>query len=531
MLGGPPGPTSSRSATCPSAGTSSRGPGSAGSTSSASASTERAGDCRCGEREASRSSGCWSSSGHSAYARRPIGSLSGGEQQRLLIAQALVSGPRLLILDEPLDSLDLPNQSAVAALLERISREQQVAVLLVAHDVNPLLAYLDRVVYFGAGRAVVGEPREVIEAGVLAACTGSRSRSSRPPTGGSWWWGHPRHPPITATAMPTAMPTETAGAHLLASAPPLLGALPAAGSHLVAGTHLAASAPSLNLVADLHELLAYPFMVHALTAGTIVAVMSGLIGWFMVLRQQAFAGHTLSVMAFPGAAAALLWDCPRRPASSSSPPWRRSRSARPAPARERGDRGQESAVTGTVQAVGLACGFLFLSLYQGVLGNYESLLFGSFLGITSGQVLALAGVAAVAILLLGSPGARCCSPRWTRASPEPAGVPTRALGIGFLLLLGMAVAETAQITGALLVFALLVAPPATAQLLTTRTGLGLLLSVALGVLVTWVGLALAYFYEYPVGFYITTVAFVMYVARDAGCCGRPLDGPGARGAA
>ena len=96
----------------------------------------------------------------------------GGEQQRLLIAQALVSEPRLLILDEPLDSLDLPNQSAVAALLERISREQGVAVLLVAHDVNPLLAYLDRVVYFGAGRAVVGEPREVIEAGVLSRLYG-----------------------------------------------------------------------------------------------------------------------------------------------------------------------------------------------------------------------------------------------------------------------------------------------------------------------------------------------------------------------
>ena len=91
------------------------------------------------------------------------------------------------------------------------------------------------------------------------------------------------------------------------------------------------------------------------------------------------------------------------------------------------------------------------------------------------------------------------------------GVPTRALGIGFLLLLGMAVAETAQITGALLVFALLVAPPATAQLLTSRTGLGLALSVLLGVVTVWLGLALAYFYEYPVGFYITTVAFVMYV--------------------
>jgi zinc/manganese transport system ATP-binding protein len=108
----------------------------------------------------------------SAYAARPIGELSGGEQQRLLIAQALVSHPRILVLDEPLDSLDLPNQSAVAALLERICRAQGVTVLLVAHDVNPLLPYLDRVVYFGSGRAVVGEPREVITAQTLSRLYG-----------------------------------------------------------------------------------------------------------------------------------------------------------------------------------------------------------------------------------------------------------------------------------------------------------------------------------------------------------------------
>ena len=110
--------------------------------------------------------------GASAYARRPIGTLSGGEQQRLLIAQALVGSPRLLILDEPLDSLDLPNQRSVAALLERICHEEHVTVLLVAHDVNPLLAYLDRVVYFGAGAAVVGNPREVITAATLSGLYG-----------------------------------------------------------------------------------------------------------------------------------------------------------------------------------------------------------------------------------------------------------------------------------------------------------------------------------------------------------------------
>jgi zinc/manganese transport system ATP-binding protein len=110
--------------------------------------------------------------GADAYATRPIGQLSGGEQQRLLIAQALVSGPSMLILDEPLDSLDLPNQTAVAALLARICRQQAVTVLLVAHDVNPLLFYLDRVVYFGAGHAAVGAPREVITAPTLSRLYG-----------------------------------------------------------------------------------------------------------------------------------------------------------------------------------------------------------------------------------------------------------------------------------------------------------------------------------------------------------------------
>ena len=101
--------------------------------------------------------------GASAYAARPIGALSGGEQQRLLIAQALVRRPQMLLLDEPLDSLDLSNQGAVAGLVQRICDSEGVTVLLVAHDVNPILGYLDRVVYFAGGRGVEGPPREVID--------------------------------------------------------------------------------------------------------------------------------------------------------------------------------------------------------------------------------------------------------------------------------------------------------------------------------------------------------------------------------
>ena len=121
--------------------------------------------------------------------------------------------------------------------------------------------------------------------------------------------------------------------------------------------------------------------------------------------------------------------------------------------------GEESAVIGTVQAFGLACGFLFLSLYGGVLADLENLLFGDFLGITRGEVLTLAIVSrARARLLRAGRAGRCCSPRSTSRSRAPAACPSAVVDSAFLLALGLAVAATAQITGVLLVFALLVAP-------------------------------------------------------------------------
>ncbi len=146
-----------------------------------------------------------------------------------------------------------------------------------------------------------------------------------------------------------------------------------------------------------------------------------------------------------------------------------------------------------------------------MLANYETLLFGSFLGITTSQVRVLAVVAVVALAALALAARPLLFASVDEGVARARGVPTRALGLGFLVLLGLAVAETAQITGALLVFALLVAPPATAQLITPRISLSIALGALIGVLITWVGLALAYFYGYPVGFYITTLAFACYV--------------------
>ena len=111
--------------------------------------------------------------GASAYAHRPIGECSGGEQQRLLIAQALIQEPALLVLDEPLDSLDVTNQASVSALIQQVCRAQGVAVMLVAHDVNPLLPYLDTVLYLAHEQAVTGPPAEIVTSETLTMLYGT----------------------------------------------------------------------------------------------------------------------------------------------------------------------------------------------------------------------------------------------------------------------------------------------------------------------------------------------------------------------
>jgi zinc/manganese transport system ATP-binding protein len=110
--------------------------------------------------------------GAETFADARVGQLSGGEQQRVLIAHALISRPRLLLLDEPLANLDLRSEQEVVELLARIAREQQVTVLLSAHEINPLLPVMDRVVYLAAGRAASGTAGEVVRTEVLSELYG-----------------------------------------------------------------------------------------------------------------------------------------------------------------------------------------------------------------------------------------------------------------------------------------------------------------------------------------------------------------------
>ena len=271
---------------------------------------------------------------------------------------------------------------------------------------------------------------------------------------------------------------------------------------------------SWNLVADIREMWAFAFMVNAFRAGTIVAVIAGVVGWFMVLRRQSFAGHTLSMAAFPGAAGATLAGISAAYGYFAFCAGAGAIIALATRGRRPGSGQAESALTGTVQAFALACGLLFVALYRGFLTGTTALLFGSFLGITGVQVAVLAavGVAVLAVLaVIGRPLL------FASADPDVAaarGVPVRVLSAAFLVLLGAAVAEAAQITGALLVFALLVMPAAAAQRITPRPLASLLLTVVIGLVVTWAGLLAAFYSPYPIGFYVTSFAFAAYLGAQ-----------------
>jgi zinc/manganese transport system ATP-binding protein len=110
--------------------------------------------------------------GAGGYADARVGELSGGEQQRVLIGHALISRPRLLLLDEPLANLDIRSAQGIVGLLARLAREQRIAVLISAHDMNPLAQVMDRIVYVAAGRAAVGRAEEVLQTEVLSRLYG-----------------------------------------------------------------------------------------------------------------------------------------------------------------------------------------------------------------------------------------------------------------------------------------------------------------------------------------------------------------------
>lgn len=268
--------------------------------------------------------------------------------------------------------------------------------------------------------------------------------------------------------------------------------------------------PSWDVLADLQLLLQFHFMQNALVVGTLVAILAGATGYFIVLRGQSFAAHMLSQVGFPGAAAAVLLHVSpvvglisfcAAAALGIGALGRRLEAGRRA----------ESAAVGSILAFSLGLGLLFLRLHAGGAQSVYGFLFGTILGISDRDVALSAVTTVAALVVLAVIGRPLIFATVDPDVAEARGIRVRALSITFLLVTALAVAVTVQIVGTLLIFALLVTPGASALQLTARPGRALALTVVLSLLFTWSGLSVAYFTVYPVGFFITTNAFAVYV--------------------
>jgi zinc/manganese transport system permease protein len=272
-----------------------------------------------------------------------------------------------------------------------------------------------------------------------------------------------------------------------------------------------------NLWQDIQEILSYDFMRQALLAGTILSIVTGLVGYFVVLRHQAFAGESLSDVAFTGAlgGAALGFN-----------PFVSLIGTTVAVALIMGGfgerlRGRDVAI-GTVLAWVLGLGVFFLSLFTtnvsgtGTGFSGVTVLFGNILGTSTDQVRSIAlvsGVAIIVLLLIMRPLL------FASLDPDVAaarGVPVRMLGLGFMVLLAVTVSEATMAVGALLVFALLLLPAAIAYRVVSRPFAALALSAALAVAFTWLGIAIGFYTGYPSSVCISLMAFVSYVVVVGG---------------
>jgi zinc/manganese transport system permease protein len=252
-------------------------------------------------------------------------------------------------------------------------------------------------------------------------------------------------------------------------------------------------------------MLAYDFMQRAFAASGIVAVVAGTVGYFLVLRGQTFAGHALSHIAFAGATgAALLGVAPLTGVLVFTIVAAAGMGAL-------GERLSGRDVTiGMVLSLALGFGILFLRLTTTNASQATSLLFGSVLAVSPATLAGLI-VLGIATLALLAPLSRPLV--FATLQPELAeakGVPLRVVGSAFLVLVALAVAQSIQIVGVLLVFTLLVGPPAAAQLLTRRLLPGVALAAGLALAEAWLGIAIAYYTDWPTSFWIALLSGLVY---------------------
>jgi zinc/manganese transport system permease protein len=266
-------------------------------------------------------------------------------------------------------------------------------------------------------------------------------------------------------------------------------------------------------VQDLQDILRYDFMRQALLAGTLLSVVAGLVGYFVVLRHQAFAGESLSDVAFTGALAGAAFGIN---------PVLTLLVITTLVALLMGGLGERlqrrDVAIGTVLAWVLGVGVLFLSLFSsrvsgtGTGFSGVTILFGNILGITAPETRTIATISILAVVTLVIIARPLL---FASIDPDVAaarGVPVRILGLGFMALLAVTVSEATLAVGALLVFALLLLPAAIAHKVTTRPYVGMALSATLAVVTTWIGVAIGFYTDYPSSVCISLLAFAAYVA-------------------
>ena len=250
----------------------------------------------------------------------------------------------------------------------------------------------------------------------------------------------------------------------------------------------------------------YDFMQNAFAAAGIVAVVSGLIGFFLVLRAQTFAGHALSHVGFAGATGAVLFGV--------SPLWGLVTLTLVAGIGMGllGERlYQRDVAIGIVLAMSLGLGLLFLHFFTAYASQATALLFGNILGVDATTVWTLLLLGIVAIAALGVLSRPLLFASLQPELAEAKGVSLRLVSVLFLAIVAVGVAECAQIVGVLLVFALMVGPAAAAQRLTARFWDGIALSVVLALGEAWLALMLAYWTDWPTSFWITMLSGGVYL--------------------
>ncbi len=263
---------------------------------------------------------------------------------------------------------------------------------------------------------------------------------------------------------------------------------------------------SINLLSDLLQMLSYEFMQHAFEAGTVVAIIAGITGYFVVLRRSAFTAHAFSEIGFAGAAGAVVLGI--APIAGLLLGSCASGLAIAALGRRATNRDTQ---IGIVLAFALGLGLLFISLYTGYATEAYSILFGEILGISTGQVLLTVGAGVAIVVALGATYRPLLFASLDEDVAEAKGMPMLFIGTVFMLIVAVAVSFAVQVTGVLLIFSLMVTPAATAQYLARRPQRAIMISVIIALAATWSGLFIAFYAPYPVSFFITAIVFALYL--------------------